>query len=807
MGNYEQLKAAVSNVIKTNGTQAISGQVLQNTLLTMINSLGSNYQFVGIAATNTNPGIPDQNVFYIAGEGTYTNFSNISVNMGELAVLKWNGAWSKQTVKVGLPPNELNISTLYPANGEGGTNRYTLAGAIAKVPAEYRVQGVKVAFVNEDNDTENWEFKGGRWIVSQFSSLGSKTSASMQSVFGNLFAKEANAPDLYLLSLFILDMKYVGNSLDKDKGYTIFECRKSDNNLNLQINIKMEDGSIAYYINNFPLSNIPTDYTKNYHQVKIGDFEFVFNWDYFQDFLYTNGAFPKRKLNNSFVFSSNETIFKKIERISEESKSNNEEITEIKNFINDSVYEKSDGIIDDFNIFKKENLKTGYYINSDYPDTYQETANIFYVVCDYMPIDSIRTWVYEGLTAGNYTDKTALALFSDKNEESFIKSISLKKLPNNIHSIVNQYPNARFIRFSLRTLNSGSGVDLDTFKYFRSSQDITNIILERQESQYNGCNSINVLGDSYSGLGCDENRGFIWFALRDMNMLGALNKWAIGGTRLAWSSMDGTDVKDKLSMVNRIDEMPDSNVMTIMAGFNDNISPYENIEEKIGDINSDADKTTIIGAYKYIIERHKERFPYSNCKIVLMTYPYSNNSYHPKLNDAIRTIADYYKLPLIDFDKNCGFKNGLNCMLNRPNLAESVTWSAENTRINISDGFSIWENNTNSNGWQYTEDYIPVDSELYSLLDQHGRQNSNVLCYKDSDGIKEFLGYKSGREIQMFKGTTHIRINCNTGYTDTYKIYPQDGEFVSDGTHPNLLGFKTMYPIFRQEIKKVLSTF
>ena len=168
MGNYEQLKQAVSKVIKTNGTQAITGQVLQNTLLTMINSLGSNYQFVGIAATKTNPGTPDQNVFYIAGEGTYTNFANISVNMGELAVLKWNGAWSKQTVKVGLPPNELNISTLYPTNGEGGTNKYTLAGAIAQVPAEYRAQGVKVTFTNEKEDTESWEYKGGSWAIANF---------------------------------------------------------------------------------------------------------------------------------------------------------------------------------------------------------------------------------------------------------------------------------------------------------------------------------------------------------------------------------------------------------------------------------------------------------------------------------------------------------------------------------------------------------------------------------------------------------------------------------------------------------------
>lgn len=168
MGNYEQLKAAVSNVIKTNGTQAITGQVLQNTLLTMINGLGRNYQFVGIAATNTNPGTPDQNVFYIAGEGTYTNFANISVNMGELAVLKWNGAWSKQTVKVGLPPNELNVSTLYPTSGEGGTNKYTLSGAIAQVPAEYRTNvGLKITFINnETTKPETWVYNGGTFTTS-----------------------------------------------------------------------------------------------------------------------------------------------------------------------------------------------------------------------------------------------------------------------------------------------------------------------------------------------------------------------------------------------------------------------------------------------------------------------------------------------------------------------------------------------------------------------------------------------------------------------------------------------------------------
>jgi hypothetical protein len=97
MRNYEQLKQAVSNVIKSNGTQAITGQVLQNTLLTIINTIGGNMQFAGVANVNTKPGTPDQNLFWIASQsGTYVNFGNIVLNPGESAVLTWkNGAFAK----------------------------------------------------------------------------------------------------------------------------------------------------------------------------------------------------------------------------------------------------------------------------------------------------------------------------------------------------------------------------------------------------------------------------------------------------------------------------------------------------------------------------------------------------------------------------------------------------------------------------------------------------------------------------------------------------------------------------------------
>lgn len=101
MSNYATLKAAIQDVIKTNGNNEITGALLQQSLLSMIGSLGADYQFVGIAEPSTNPGTPDQNVFYIAGAGTYPNFNSAVVPDGHLGALKYNGSWTLQTVLVG----------------------------------------------------------------------------------------------------------------------------------------------------------------------------------------------------------------------------------------------------------------------------------------------------------------------------------------------------------------------------------------------------------------------------------------------------------------------------------------------------------------------------------------------------------------------------------------------------------------------------------------------------------------------------------------------------------------------------------
>lgn len=99
MANWDNLKSAIQSVIKTNGNQDITGQLLQNTLLQMVNSVGANAAFCGVATPSTNPGIPDGPVFYLANtRGLYPNFGNAKIS-NEVAVLKWSdGAWLKFTL-------------------------------------------------------------------------------------------------------------------------------------------------------------------------------------------------------------------------------------------------------------------------------------------------------------------------------------------------------------------------------------------------------------------------------------------------------------------------------------------------------------------------------------------------------------------------------------------------------------------------------------------------------------------------------------------------------------------------------------
>ena len=103
MANWTILKAAISDIIKTNDNQEITGQLLQNTLNSIISNVGENATFAGVATPETNPGAPDGPVFYFSSSsGVYPNFDGATIDDGEFAVLLWsNPEWKKISLFIG----------------------------------------------------------------------------------------------------------------------------------------------------------------------------------------------------------------------------------------------------------------------------------------------------------------------------------------------------------------------------------------------------------------------------------------------------------------------------------------------------------------------------------------------------------------------------------------------------------------------------------------------------------------------------------------------------------------------------------
>lgn len=96
MANYSQLKSAVNAVITTNGNNEITGAILNNILNTIIDTIGGNYTFAGVATPSTSVGSPDANVFWIGGAGTYTNFgSSITIAAGNIGIFTYNGSFTR----------------------------------------------------------------------------------------------------------------------------------------------------------------------------------------------------------------------------------------------------------------------------------------------------------------------------------------------------------------------------------------------------------------------------------------------------------------------------------------------------------------------------------------------------------------------------------------------------------------------------------------------------------------------------------------------------------------------------------------
>ena len=156
MANYSTLKAAVADVVKTNGEQAITGANLQTVLLSIINSVGGGgYIFKGVATPSTNAGTPDENVFYVGGAGTYANFgTSVVVPPNNIAVFKYDGTWTCEQVRV----ENGGVFDISAFNAVGGTlATYTdLEAALgtngANIPEGVRNGGMSIKFVQSSDN-------------------------------------------------------------------------------------------------------------------------------------------------------------------------------------------------------------------------------------------------------------------------------------------------------------------------------------------------------------------------------------------------------------------------------------------------------------------------------------------------------------------------------------------------------------------------------------------------------------------------------------------------------------------------------
>ena len=235
MSNYNSLKATIDANIKQNGRQEITGQILNSVLNAMVTTLGTGYQFAGVATIATNPGTPDAKVFYIAnGKGTYEKFGGLDVTEDDVVFLVWDNAWHKVATgiaadaqlkeamtelteiagKVDTKQNELTLTVkdngnIVIGNIQGQTKEfmpatpsgdpmhyaYVTAGAVWNGTGADIVKTTPWADLADDDADKTVVHKAGYWYLN---GLGDITNEQMRFIYNNTisFGDNTNMDEL-----------------------------------------------------------------------------------------------------------------------------------------------------------------------------------------------------------------------------------------------------------------------------------------------------------------------------------------------------------------------------------------------------------------------------------------------------------------------------------------------------------------------------------------------------------------------------------------------------------------------------------
>lgn len=253
MANYATLKAAIEAVVKTNGNQEITGANLQTVLLAIVNSLGADYQFAGVATPSTDVGTPDQNVFYITGVGDFLNMGDaVSVPIGSIGLFKYNGSWTADVINLGT-------QTIYKTSTDSVYGDKSVYINSIYYVDRVTQQGVTVAI----NDTFEFDLNdNNQYLVLRGDTCSVISGANMQN------------GDVLLLWYVKDGRRYVGGALFDDYISRTTETLYKDDD----IYILYPSTSTGYYriSNNAVALGTSSDYEKSIVNVQDWQGEFIY---------------------------------------------------------------------------------------------------------------------------------------------------------------------------------------------------------------------------------------------------------------------------------------------------------------------------------------------------------------------------------------------------------------------------------------------------------------------------------------------------------------------------------------------------
>lgn len=169
---YENLKNSIKQTIKQNSNQEITGDILQSTLLSLVNTVGEGATFVGVATPTTDPGTSEGDVFYIAQKtGNYINFPTSS--NGTYITVEKEGLFM-------LTKNDTywNIITLMEITSDVDSSKDKAVSPDGLDNVMLKIYGNKIPYYTD-------EFLGDKLNIDLSSDSG-ETNTSSKSLIGNL---------------------------------------------------------------------------------------------------------------------------------------------------------------------------------------------------------------------------------------------------------------------------------------------------------------------------------------------------------------------------------------------------------------------------------------------------------------------------------------------------------------------------------------------------------------------------------------------------------------------------------------------